>query len=147
MIPHDTCVTVTSVETSYRQHPILIRVVWTGKDLSMIPAALLKWNQLAVIHILLMVAVVFSSKLLGEIKSCAGWRLNHLPEVKRFLKEVSYVSSILSLTNRYRVHHLYSLIILTTRSITQPYLLVRRLCFKRYMEYLAWDSFNLIALK
>ena len=22
----------------------------------------------------------------GEIKSCSGWRLNHLPEVKQFLK-------------------------------------------------------------
>lgn len=31
---------------------------------------------------------VISAEVHGEFRSCTGWRLNHLPEVKRFLKEV-----------------------------------------------------------
>ena len=39
----------------------------------------------------LLKAVVFS--LSAEIVSCSGWKLNHLPEVKRFLKEQGHADA------------------------------------------------------
>ena len=63
------------------------------------PASSVKWSvamtaaigrccRLVLMCVVLLVISVMSANFKGEIQSCSGWRLNHLPEVRRFLKEV-----------------------------------------------------------
>ena len=47
--------------------------------------------RLILLCVVLLVISVMSANFKGEIQSCSGWRLNHLPEVRRFLKEVRVV--------------------------------------------------------
>ena len=48
--------------------------------------------MLKIVVALLFVFTVVSA-LTGEVKSCSGWKLNHLPEVKRFLKTAGHVDA------------------------------------------------------
>lgn len=50
-----------------------------------------KGLQIFLLLTVLVLRLITASVLSGEIISCAGWRLNHLPELRRFLKEVRYL--------------------------------------------------------
>ena len=45
--------------------------------------------QLILFSVILLALSITASVFQGEIISCAGWRLNHLPELRRFLKVVN----------------------------------------------------------
>lgn len=46
-----------------------------------------------ILSVTLLALSITASVFTGEIISCAGWRLNHLPELRRFLKVVSKMLS------------------------------------------------------
>ena len=47
---------------------------------------------------LLLSVFTIALSITGEIQSCSGWKLNHLPEVKRFLKVPGHADSYEGLT-------------------------------------------------